>query len=241
MADTNTEPNKKQASGNGADKRRAAAKPRRTRFIFTLLGLLLVALAGWMAWYAYRERRLPDWLDPNEQQRAARQAKTDLVVARNWLEVSLEELQKRIKGPPPDSNEDVTALVAESQRNVGFVPPPPVNTEKRKQNDAAPDGRAESNGNAAVPPKPPAAAPSPLDPARQEYTRGESFYAKTDPSGSFETIQKHLHLAEPCFVRCLELLDRVTKAPAIVTDVEKLEQSAAKRLYDCRKRMTLKR
>lgn len=233
MADTNKEQNRKQASDNGAGKQRVAP-PRRTRFIFKLLGLLLVALAGWMAWYAYRERRLPDWLDPHEQQRAARQAKTDLVVARNWVEASLEELQQRIKGPPPDSNEDVKALVAESQRNTTFVPPPPVHPDQ-------PDAKPAGNAALVVPPKPPSAVPSPLDPARQEYQRGETYYAKTDPSGSFETVQKHLHLAEPCFVRCLELLDRLPKNASIAADAEKLEQSAAKRLYDCRKRMTLKR
>ncbi|HEY3325380.1 MAG TPA: hypothetical protein VGP72_33315 [Planctomycetota bacterium] len=187
--------------------------PRRTRWIFKLLGLLLVPLAGWMAWYSYREGRIPDWLNPEEQRRAKSVAKGDLGHAYDWMRANLEQLRARIKGPPPETPQQVKDLVSESRDNVQ-APPPKEDKPKTL---------------------------SVLDEAREEYRRGEEAYAKSDPSGSTDEVQANLRLAEPRFAHCLELLDKAAKEQADAKEREKLEQNAARRLYDCRKRMALPR
>ena len=95
--------------------------------------------------------------------------------------------------------------------------------------------------SAAAPPPSVAAKPDPLADALEEYRVGQQFYAKTDPMASQKQVQENLHLAEPHFTKCLDLLEAVHGKGATEADIDHLAQAAARRLYDCRKRMELQR
>jgi len=198
--------------------------PRTTRFIFKLLGLVLVLFAGWVAWYSYRQGKLPDFTDPKQQDEAMKQLSADAQKAKekslalsetaiHWAQASLTDLEKVIKGKPPKTPEESKALVDEAKHEIENPPPPPP-------------------VHVALP-------PDPLANAREEYRIGQQFYVKTDPMASQKQVQDNLHLAEPHFLKCLEMLDAAHGKGASEAAIDTLAQAAARRLYDCRKRMEL--
>jgi hypothetical protein len=202
--------------------------PRPTRFIFKLLGLILVLFAGWLAWFSYRQGGLPDLTDPNQQDRAMRQLTADAEKAKekslafsekaiNWAQASLGDLEKVIKGNPPKTPEESKALVDESKHNIEKAPPPPP-----------------------PPTAPVIKAPDPLAGPQEEYRIGQQFYAKTDPMASQKQVQDNLRLAEPHFSKCLDMLNSAHGKGASEAEIDRLAQAAARRLYDCRKRMELR-
>ena len=80
----------------------------------------------------------------------------------------------------------------------------------------------------------------PLDQAREEMRFGCDLHAKANPSfASHGDVQKYIREAEPHFVKCLDLLDLARKAGASENTVAKMEEAAARRLYDCRKRQEM--
>ena len=219
--------------------------PRKTRFIFKLLGLCLVGIAAWLGSYVYRYGTLPDLTDYQQQQKLLKQASEDARSARDatttaatkiasWAERGLADLQKLIKGKPPETKEEAEALVTESQQGLqkkGEKTPPPPPVDK-----ATPAAPAQPLAN------------PPFTRAKAEYRLGQEayrlaleVYVQTDPSAPQEQVQKYLRKAEPLFVRCLDALERARKEGGSGPEIDSLEQKAAIRLYDCRKRMTLAR
>lgn len=200
--------------------------PRQTRFVFKLMGLLLVGLAGWLGWYAYRKGELPDLTNPEQQRRLLAQAHEDLKDAEqkavetsravvNWAERSLEDLKTRIKGKPPESKEEVAALVTESERDAVKAPPP-----------AAAPSRAEVL----------------MLEAREAYNQGRAAHARTNPvTASQAQVQENLRIAGPHFSRCMDLVEEARKLGHVDSEMESLEHLAASRLFDCLKRTELKR
>jgi len=236
--------------------RRAAPPPRRgTSFFFKLLGLPLVVIAGWWAYYSWRQGRVVDPLDPGEQRQALGQAERDVDTARHrtgeaaeraleasrkamdWAAASLADLRARIHGKPPESREEVSALVAEA--------PEAEHGQRPRQAPASPPGE-KGPLTPTLPPSAPSAkvqAPAeagPLAEARAAYRLGQEAYAMTDPSAPAEQIQKYLALARPHFERCMSLLDQARAKGAAEGELESLEQRAVKRLYDIQKRTVLK-
>jgi hypothetical protein len=204
-------------------------QPKRTRFLFKFLGLILVGLAALWLWYSYKQGKLIDPTDEKQQratfdqasadaQRAAQKTKEASVDALAWAQRSLGDLQKLIKGKPPETKEEVKALVDESKQAAAKEPAKPA-----------------ASAPAIAPP------PSPIADAQAEYRTGQDFYIKTDPMASQQQVQSNLHLAEPHFSKCLDLLETARTRGVNGPEIDRLEQAAARRLYDCRKRMELQR
>jgi len=224
---------KHQGDGTRKEAGAAARRPmRRTRFLFKFIGLLLVFFAGWWAWYSYKEGRVVDLTDPNQQQKALADVKKTAEATREasaqalaWASRGLGDLEKLIKGKPPETPADVKQLVDESKQAVA----------KEQAKPPTPGAPAAPEAAPAVEP------PSLLADAEAEYRAGQEAYAKTDPMASQEQVQKFIRVAEPHFSKCLDLCDVARQHGAQGEDIGRLEQAAAKRLYDCRKRMELRR
>jgi len=216
---------------------------RRTSFIAKFLFLLLVLLAAWIGWYAYRQGKVPDLTSEEQQKKMLQQAKEDLVVAEekateaskqfvSWAKLNIEDLKKRIKGNPPESKEEVSDLVNESKREVSV-----------KDREASLGGTDKGGAGAKTAQTGAAGtkAESLMKLARESYRTGLGAYAQTDPSSPQQQIQSKLREAEPYFIKCLDLLEQARREGAGGAELDSLEQAAAKRLYDCRKRMELSR
>ena len=101
-----------------------------------LIGLCLVVAVGWWGYYSYRQGRMVNISDPEEQKRAEKQLTKDIVVAKEkstqaidtaselgdeaWKQLtrSVESLRKKIRGTPPEKPEDISLLVEESKKAV---------------------------------------------------------------------------------------------------------------------------
>jgi hypothetical protein len=223
------------------------AKPRpRTGCFFKLLGLLLVALAAWLIWYNFRTGWRSNLLDDREQQRAFREMTADYHKAlevggdfAKWTERELTNLETRLKGAPPKTKEESAALVKESQQAVEKTDAPPgAGGERTKAAGPKPGVGSKAPAGAKTHPPPPV---GPLAKARAEYEEASRDYMRTDPDAPQAQVQKYLHTAAGHFEKCLYWLDQARAAGAPEAEVGSLEQQAAKRLYDCRKRMELTR
>jgi len=221
--------------------------PRRpTSFLAKLIGLILIGLAAWIGWYAYRQGKLPDMTDEKQQKLMLDQAKEDIAKAESqateasqkfvsWAQRGIDDLRTRIKGKPPESKEEVSLLVDESKKEVaevekgsgklqpGGVESAPIAVKKSESDKALSKGEQL------------------ISEARAHYRVGLAAYADTDPSAAQKLIQTRLREAEPHFVKSLDLLEQARIQGAGGANLDSLEQSAAKRLYDCRKRMELSR
>ena len=221
----------KEPESRRTDAEKAARGPiRRTRFLFKFIGFLLFIAVVWWAWTSYRKGGMVDITDPNQQRQLIDQAKTDVsdaadatrkasVVAIDWARQSLGDLEKFIKGKPPKTQEEIKELVDESKRDVA----------KEQAKPAAP---------ASASPTP--APPSPLAAAQAEFRAGQEAYVMTDPMASQEQVQKYIRIAAPHFEKCLALCDALRSKGINGDEIGRLEQAAARRLYDCHKRMELK-
>ena len=221
------------------------APPRQTSCLFKLVGLLLVLLAGYLGYFTLgywrRTGQLPDFTDAGTQKQVLVQGELDLEVTKKAsqevlakLEFTLADLQKRIKGKPPETKEEISALVKESKEST-----PRDGAEKSGTGSGA---EPSSGADSAKTPAPNAgtASEGTLAQAQAEYRKGEEAYIHTDPfQASQEQVQKYIRIAAPHFEQALKLLDearqRGTQGPAI----DRLEEKAAKRLIDCRRRMEM--
>jgi hypothetical protein len=224
------------------------AKPRpRTGCFYKLLGLLLVALAAWLVWYNCRTGWRANLLDEKEQERAFREMTSDYHKAlevggdfAKWTERELTNLEKRLKGAPPKTKEESAALVKESKQAVEKADAQPgASVEGTKAAGAKPGvgTKAPIEAKSPVPPPP----VGPLAKARAEYEEASRDYMRTDPDAPQAQVQQYLRAAAGHFEKCLYWLDQARAARAPEAEVGSLEQQAAKRLYDCRKRMELTR
>ena len=208
------------------EREKATRKPG-TRFLFKFIGLILVLLVGAWGWYSYKSGKPIDLTDAKQRDETLDAARKDAELAATktkeasadaiaWAQRSLGDLQKIIKGKPPETKEEIKVLVDESKQAVETAKP------------ATPT---------------PAAPPvvSPIADAQAEYRVGQEFYILTDPMASQKQVQTNLHLAEPHFSKCLDLLEAARGRNVNGPEIDRLEQAAARRLYDCRKRMELQR
>lgn len=207
-----------------------APPPRKTGFFAKLIGLLLVLIAAWLGWYVYRTGSLPDLTDASQQKRLLDQAKKDLnkaseqateygKKAADWAARGIDDIRERIKGKPPETKEEVSALVKDSGNTV----PPPASK--------APIEAAKS--------RPVNAWDEPLQEAWNAYYRGVAEHSKSSPDNSREQVQTALREATPHFERTLNLLEEVRLKGGKGSEVDDLEHKAAQRLYDCRKRRSV--
>ena len=204
------------------DKNNRSAPPAQTGFIFKLLGFLLLLVIGYWAYYSYRQGRVANPADPDEQKKFAQQAKDDFQNAKEWSTEQFDALQKRFKGPPPVTAKDI------------------VNEVKLAQDDV--QNASTSTPTPAVPAPPPASAPpvqTNVQRARELFKQANEAYAQTDPSEPADKVQKYLRIAAPLYEQVLDQLDKARTAGVPEAKTEALETSAAKRLYDCRKRMRI--
>jgi len=221
-----------------------APKPKPgTSPVFLLLGFMLIAVALIIGWYSYRVGKVVDISDPVQRDQTLAQAESDLKKAvskstevgekviektaaltgqvTDWAKRNLDDLKSRIKGKPPETKEEISALVEESKKSVEsatLIPAPP------------------EGGGKPVPARTESAA---WEQAREEFKIGQSAYAKTDPASPSQQVQLNLRVAEPHFVKCLNFLERARLEKVNGAEIDRLEQAAARRLYDCRKRMEL--
>jgi len=204
--------------------------PRKTGFFAKLIGLLLVLLAAWLGWYVYRTGSMPDLTDARQQQKLLDQAKKDFSKASehateygkqaaDWASRGLDDIRQRIKGAPPETKEEVSALVKDSSNTV---PPPasktPVEAARARDKNAWDE---------------------PLQEAWNSYYRGVAEHSKSSPDNSREQVQTALREATPHFERTLNLLEDVRLKGGKGSEISDLEHKTASRLYDCRKRRSV--
>jgi hypothetical protein len=216
--------------------------PKKTRFLFKLIGLVLVALVGWYGYNVYKSGKVFNPMDPKDQQEIAKSLKKDMgkVVdktkpyaeegikkAVEYLKYTYEDLKKKIKGRPPETKEEVAALVEESQREV------------KAADEAA--NKAAGSATKTPEPKPPPKPAGAYAQAKAAYREASRYYAKAHPvKASQEEVQNNIRLAAPLFDKCLALCEKARKEGVSEAKIEGLEQAAARRLYTCRKRMELR-
>ncbi|MCZ7644286.1 MAG: hypothetical protein M5U26_03230 [Planctomycetota bacterium] len=150
------------ARQQAAEGRKPYLPPRKTRFLFKLVGLVLFALAAWLGYRFYKTGELPDVTSEEGQRKLAGDLKADVGKAADaakpvveevaskvseYVSYTLDNLRGKIKGKPPESKEEVKALVDESKQLADAKPPKPPGAPK-----------------AVEPPKPPApsSAPRPI-------------------------------------------------------------------------------
>ena len=254
MSDDNDKPRgshdyaKHQSADTRKEAKLAAQEPvRRTPFLIKLIGFVLLCVVAWWGWHSYTAGKIIDLTDEKQQQEALNQVNKDLaqvnkdlavaadktreasVQAIDWARSSLGDLEKLIKGKPPQTNAEIKELVDESK----------LATDKEKSAAPAPGPvvvMPETSKPVQTIPQPP---PGPIADAQAEYRLGQDAYAKTDPMAPHDQVQKFIRVAEPHFSRCLDLLEAARKRGVNGAEIDQLEQASARRLYDCRKRMEL--
>lgn len=209
---------------------------RKTSFLIKLLGLVILVVAAYLGWYVYRTGSVPDLTDKRQQDKLLEQARRDLSKAgdqatefggkaadamgkaADWAAKSLDDVRKRIKGNPPETKEEVSALVKDS--GATQVPPTPTTPTE--------SARAVANPWDA-----------PLQEAWNEYYRGVAEHSKSSPDNSRDQVQAALAAATPHFERTLNLLEEARVKGCKGHEVDDLENKTAKRLYDCKKRRSV--
>jgi len=211
--------------------------PRRTSFIVKLLGLVVILAAAYLGWYVYRTGSVPDLTDKRQQEKLIEQAKRDfnkaeekatvygekavdaMGKAADWAAKGLEDVRKRIKGNPPETKEEVSALVKDS----GATVPPPKHVAPVETARAADKNPWDA----------------PLQEAWNSFYRGVAEHSKSSPDNSREQVQTALREATPHFERTLNLLEEVRAKGGKGSEIDELENRTAKRLYDCKKRRSV--
>lgn len=247
MSDDNDKPRgshdyaKHQSADTRKEAKAAAQQPvRRTPFIIKLIALMLLCAVAWWGWHSYNAGKMIDLTDEKQQKEALAQAEKDLATAADktreasaqaidFARSSLGDLEKLIKGKPPQTNAEIKELVDESK----------LATDKEKSLAPAPGPVVvlpDTSKPVQTIPQPP---PGPIADAQAEYRLGQDAYAKTDPMAPHDQVQKFIRVAEPHFSKCLDLLEAARKRGVTGSEIDQLEQASARRLYDCRKRMEL--
>ena len=173
------------------------------------------------------------------------------------LNRTVDSLRAKIHGKPPEKPEEISLLVEESKQAV-------ADDQRRKDAEPVlhktvnPDGSVTVFRRDPTAPKPelpndsqivikretdgaaPAVPGSFLE-AQREFMLGSEAYTMTDPAAPSEQVQKYLHIAAPHFEKSLDLVDKAKAEKMSGSIIDTLEEDATKRLYDCRKRMELKR
>lgn len=231
-----------ESGGASASQReRKKYKPKaKTRWYFKLLGLLLVVLAGWIAYRTFVQGKKFDLNSEKGQQELLGDLQKDATAAGKVVaekakvlgDWAMEDLSKMIKGKPPETDEEAAQLVKESKEEMA--------AHQKAAGAAAPEAATPSSATESAKP---AAAPKPAGAygqAQAEYSEGAKYYARTNPlKDSSSDIQKNIRLAAPHFSKCLDLCEKARGEGAGGPGLDDLEQKAAKRLYDCNKRMEL--
>lgn len=204
----------------------APPAPRRTRWPFKLLGACLIVFATWMGYCSYLQGDYVDLTDPVQQEMMFVEADYAVgIVADTTAEVAVtvvswaqRQLPASNKEKPHHASGEETKVAAQQPKRLAPRPQP-----------AQPR---------------PAPPPTRLDPlyeqARAQYQKGQEAYDKTDPMLPHDEVQRNLRVAEPCFLRCQELLEDARRRGLRGSEYDSLEERATKRLYDCRKRIELR-
>lgn len=251
------------ATNGGLKKAQAAEgnRPRKNyvlrkwlRRLWSLAALVLVAVGGWIIYQWTAKGKPPDLTSERGRSEALDALKADVnkaaetskpyvdvatAKAREFYEYTLDDLQKRLKGKPPETREEITKLVKESEEATRNDPSP---WDKTKPADTGtktggtPDEPRISN----LPEKKPdAAVTGYLAEAQAAFQAGSKAYAQTDPANSQETVQVHLRIAKQFFEKSLTLIDKARAAGQGSAQLDALEEKVTKRLYDCKKRIEL--
>ncbi|MCK6471075.1 MAG: hypothetical protein L6R28_04950 [Planctomycetes bacterium] len=225
------------AGASPSQRERKKYKPQaKTRWYFKLLGLLLVALAGWIAYRTFVQGKKFDLNSEKGQQELLGDLQKDATAAGKVVvekakvlgDWAMEDLGKMIKGKPPETDEEAAALVKESKEEMAA---------NQKAAEATKQAVAAKTDSASAAPAKPAGA---YGQAQAEYSEGAKYYAMTNPlKDSSSDIQKNIRLAAPHFSKCLDLCEKARGEGNGGPGLDDLEQKAAKRLYDCNKRMEL--
>lgn len=232
----------KQQAAEGRE-RKKYTPPKKTGLLFKLIGLVLVAFAGWLGYRWITTGKAPDLSDQglgevtkdltgdvNKAADAAKPLAEKSLAAINGL---LADLKEKIKGKPPETKEEIAALVKEDQEAL---------TQEDVARPWKPSGKAppKAAGESASASKSAPKASGALAEAQAAYAAGAKLYVKTNPmSASQSEVQKYIREAAPHFQKCMDLCEKARGEGQRGETVDALEQMAAKRLYDCNKRMEL--
>lgn len=240
-------------------KRKNYAMRRRLRTILGLVGFIVLILGGWIIYTFVAKGKIVDLTSERGRKEAFGSLKDDAekvaettkpyieeaaTKAKEYYSYSLDQLKNRMKGKPPETKEEITALVKESQEATAQAPSPWDKTstpgEAAKTSEPAKSGTEPSEPSAPKVTNLP--KPAELDgnegKAQLDGTTGMQAYAKTDPMNSQETVQVHLRIALKFFERSLTEIDKA-RAEGKGGSLGALEEKVTKRLYDCKKRMEM--
>ncbi|MBI3831268.1 MAG: hypothetical protein HY291_17245 [Planctomycetes bacterium] len=217
--------------------------PKRTRFVFKVLGTLLALFIAIFCCRWVATGRPPSDLASVEGQRELANETEETV---SWAS---QDLKKLLGSNAPETKEDTVKLVEESKEQVLAG--------EKKSSVAAPANRTVTPVPAPKKPAAPVAVRQPdrtsgpsaryfpeknplLNAARDAFQQANVYHAKSDPRvADFDSIQKNIRLAIPLFERCLDECAKARQRGFKGAEVDVLEQAAAMRLYDCRKRETV--
>jgi hypothetical protein len=225
-----------------AKKEEGQAKPRpKTRFVFNLAAFVLLLLVVYIAWFFIRTGKKPsqvaELLDEKSRAELVEQMAFDWRAAAHagkeasvWAEKEFKDwdraLSQRLKSPPPKTKEESSALVKETKEHL----------------EAPPAGTGQPAGVTGKKAEPARSTVNPaMTKAINEYADGMKAYTMTDPAAPQAQVQQYLRLAAGHFEVCLYWIDQARAQHVAASVIDRYEQPATKRLYDCRKRMELTR
>jgi hypothetical protein len=163
-----------------------------------------------------------------------------------------QDLKKFLGGNAPETKEDTAKLLDESKEEVKAsekkaaeaaskpapakaVTPSPVQKKPAVTSSSRPPER-----NAGPAPRYFAEKNPLLNAARAAFQQANVYHAKSDPRvADFDSVQKNIRIAIPLFERCLDECAKARQRGFKGAEVDVLEQAAAMRLYDCKKRETV--
>ena len=233
------------------------ARPRKTRFIFKIAGVLLLLFSVLLGvrWVAMGKPP-SDLVTVEGQRELAHETQEAVSAIRTWAQGDLITLAG---GQVPESEADSARLVEESKVFTEGAEKGTPTAAKAEPTRVSPK-RTVADSKPATP-KPTRTAPSAyaqgrnadslglssaqaypwLAPARDAFAQANVYYAQCDPrNAAYDAIQKNIRLARPLLERCLDECDKARRKGHQGGELDSLEQNAAMRLYDCNKRATVK-
>ncbi len=236
------------------------SKPPRTRWVFKLLGLVLLLFLIWLGyrWIVNKKNPLDlftikgqsellDDLDSsmNELSKSVNDGLSD---AGKW---GLGELEKMISGKPPETKEEIAALVDESKQEIENEQcrrqEQQVQTPQTQTQPQAPSNAHKKSPREKTQPQATTGSHSKKQPsnaaiasAQKLYDQAIAHYIKADPRVcNITQAQEYIKNAKPLFERCLDECASLRSRGVRSYSLDLLEQSTAMRLYDCNKRLVM--
>ncbi|MCK6471074.1 MAG: hypothetical protein L6R28_04945 [Planctomycetes bacterium] len=246
------------------------AKPRwKIHWSLKIVAFLMLVFLGYLGFLWATTGHVPALHTEEGRDELVRDVKEDWATLTAFSKVSARDLDKYLQGKPPETKEQIAALVDESKQDLAAATEPAVQEHPaapapkadashvdvgtlRKaptQKKISPYGNSSSNTTTASRSSTSSRSSSNrgvkvADPrlatARDLYQKAIALYVQADPrSANASAVQKYLREAKPLFEKVLDECDKAAAKGVNNGELDRLQRDAAMRLYDCNKRTTL--